>query len=194
MIALADGFFFPGHSCRSAGLLIVRRASSSALCSTSSFESSSCAMSDPGQGGYPIFRPIDPLQMAQAEREFQEAYGRVMQRWARLEQAMFYWFQFVTGLNEAMARAVYYSAKNFRGRHDMLRDSIGPAALSQISQDFIRQALKKALNYNDLRNTITHGEALYDFETTSATFTQYILVQGSDLNPKARENAITIIC
>jgi len=50
--------------------------------------------------------------------QFVRAYGEALLEWARIEQHLFFWFEYVTGLKHMMARAVFYSARNFNGRSE----------------------------------------------------------------------------
>lgn len=62
--------------------------------------------------------------LAQASAEFFHFYGHVMARWASLERAPFYWFAGITGMPEGMARAIFYGARGFGARAEMLEASI----------------------------------------------------------------------
>jgi hypothetical protein len=67
----------------------------------------------------------DKVEMAdeeldRAKREFSIVYGEAMAEWSSLEGQLFYWFQLVTGMNERLGRAIFFSARSFAARADML--------------------------------------------------------------------------
>jgi hypothetical protein len=59
------------------------------------------------------------------------AYGEALLQWSRLEQYLFFWFEFVTGMEHMIARAVFYSARNFNGRSEMLEAALKHAKMSR---------------------------------------------------------------
>jgi hypothetical protein len=114
-----------------------------------------------------------------------------MQRWARLEQAMDYWFQWLAEIPENRARAIFYSAKNFAGRSDILVAVIPYAKPDDEYRAFVRAAIKKARQYNSFRNAVTHGEAIFDTRRGSLTFGQYVLAEGRDSSFEAGASAVS---
>jgi hypothetical protein len=66
----------------------------------------------------------DDSESVNAHDQFHNAYGAVMTAWARVEGCLFYWFMSASGMEEPLARAIYFSAKSFMGRRDMLRAAI----------------------------------------------------------------------
>jgi hypothetical protein len=125
--------------------------------------------------------------MFAAEAVFQLAYGRFMQRWARLEQAMFFWFWWVSALPEGRARAIFYSAKNFAGRGDMLNAALDYAEVAGRYVAFGRQAIKKARQFNSFRNGATHGEAIFDAGTK-----EYVMLEGKHTLPHGADTIVTV--
>jgi hypothetical protein len=79
-----------------------------------------------------------------------------------LESAIFRWFQYSTGMSDPLARAVFYSARNFTGRRDMLIAALPFASLAKSEQAFIRTALKKTREYSAFRNQMAHREPILD--------------------------------
>ena len=132
-------------------------------------------------------RPLLAQEMGVAEAAFQLAYGRFMQRWARLEQAMFFWFWWLSELPERRARGIFYSAKNFAGRADMLEAALACASVSSGYVTFGRQAIKKARQFNSFRNGTTHGEAIYDMRTR-----EYVMLEGKFALPDGIETIVTV--
>ena len=69
---------------------------------------------------------IDTLEEDEetVHQRFVLAYGDALLQWARLEQHLFFWFEIITGMDHMMARAVFYSPRNFNGRSEMLEAAI----------------------------------------------------------------------
>ena len=84
-----------------------------------------------------------------------------MSAWGLLESQLFHWFFYISGINnERMARSIYYSAKSFNARADMLEEVVRVAALNEDHAAFLKTAIKKARRYSAFRNSATHGEPM----------------------------------
>jgi hypothetical protein len=96
-----------------------------------------------------------------ANAEFLFFYGQAMAEWASVERGLFYWFAGITRMKEGMARAIFYGAKGFAARAEML-ESVIPFAEQQSKEEieFIKSALKKAWSFVPFRNAIAHGEPI----------------------------------
>ena len=122
-----------------------------------------------------------------AMQKFYCIYGETMTAWTSLETALFHWFMYSTKMDEAIARAVFYSARNFTGRRDMLIAALPYAPLSELEMEFIKAALKRVRRYAEFRNKAIHREPILDARRESPTWLQMILVEGSSIetNPDA---------
>lgn len=101
------------------------------------------------------------LKTNQAHAEFHHAYGCTMAQWGGIERALYYWFFYITQLTDDMARAIFYSARSFSARADMLQAAIDHSTkLDGGQSDFIKRALKRALGYSGFRNRMAHGEPI----------------------------------
>jgi hypothetical protein len=124
---------------------------------------------------------IPVAAMENASLEFHQAYGTVLAEWANVERALFYWFWMLTGMKDAMARAVFYSGRSFNARADMLSAVIDtlhpPEKIGPMREDlfFIKAGLKKSWSYSGFRNHATHGLPLMNITDDGLSFT---LVQG----------------
>jgi hypothetical protein len=125
--------------------------------------------------------PKQREQMAQANAEFHHAYGIALAQWAKLERVLYYWFGYITKMSDPMARAVFYSARSFGARAEMLECAIDASALPANEVTFIRQALKRAWGYSSFRNSITHGEPIANMKALNGQVqnVEYYIVQGS---------------
>ncbi len=132
-------------------------------------------------------------QLGEATLEFYHFYGHALARWSQLETALYYWFERTTGMQDAMARAIFYGARGFFARAEMLDAAIEHAAtLSPTETAFLREALKKAKSYSSFRNKIAHGEPrLNVVEGTPETKLHYTITQGRN-TPASGEEAISV--
>ncbi len=134
-------------------------------------------------------RESDP-DAIDAHTQFHNAYGGAMAAWARLEGCLFYWFMSASGMNEAPARAIFFSARSFAGRRDMLWAILPFALFDQGAGDVIRAGLNKAQQYSEFRNKLAHREPVVDIRRESPTWAQILLVEGRDAS--GSPDAITI--
>lgn len=126
----------------------------------------------------------DP-QVIEAARQFHLVYGAALAEWSRLEGQLFYWFQLLTGMDEKTARAVFFSARNFNTRADMLEAALKAANPGGPIQYFLEAALKKARAYSGFRNSATHGEPHINLQRGSATLGQFVIIQGRKVSHEA---------
>lgn len=95
----------------------------------------------------------------QAHAEFHHAYGVAMSQWSGVERGLYLWFVHVTQMKEKVARAVFYSARSFNARAEMLQAALEQADhLAPERREFISKALKRAWDYSSFRNRMAHGE------------------------------------
>jgi hypothetical protein len=96
-----------------------------------------------------------------ANAEFMFCYGRAMAEWASVERGLYYWFAGITRMKDGLARAIFYGAKGFSARAEML-ESVIPFAEQQTPEEitFIKEALRKAGQFVGFRNGIAHGEPI----------------------------------
>lgn len=98
------------------------------------------------------------MEFAPDENEFYRAYGQAMNYWGQLEGTLGTIFYRVVGTEEAVAMAVYYSARSFLGRADMLSSVVDHAKTTPDGKAFIRGALKLARGYAEARNAMAHDQ------------------------------------
>jgi hypothetical protein len=120
--------------------------------------------------------------VAKASAEFHLAYGMALSQWALVEAVLYDWFHLTTGMNDKMARSVFYSAKSFAGRAEMLEAALGESTHSTEILDFAKAVIKKARTYSTFRNEITHGEMLLNLKSGDNSSAHYTLVQGKNIH------------
>lgn len=111
---------------------------------------------------------------------FYTQLGKALDAWATLELVLSWWFGYLTGMEGAMARAIFYSANSFSTKRDMLRMALEQAELSWRSFpmpgvpaeslkaapkqniDFLKAAFKKAGQYSGARNSVAHRMTVHN--------------------------------
>jgi hypothetical protein len=121
--------------------------------------------------------------------EFHQAYGKTLAAWSRVEEGLFEWFKRCTGLHEQFARAVFYSARSFAGRRDMLVAAIPFSTCDEKTREGIRLCLKRARTYSEFRNRVTHGHPIFTYMLTPP---QFVFVQGRVLSSPSDDKAATL--
>ncbi|MBR1236169.1 hypothetical protein [Bradyrhizobium sp. AUGA SZCCT0182] len=143
------------------------------------------------------FNIRDEIQQ-RASFEFLHRYGFAMACWARVEQSMYHWFALLTGMPDDMSRSIFYSARGFIARAEMLEAAIGTdKKRTQAQISFIKAAAKKARTYSTFRNTVAHGEPRLNAQTDGSLDdgadvidAHYTLNQGKSLS--STEPPVTI--
>jgi hypothetical protein len=83
-------------------------------------------------------------------------YGEAMLAWSNIEDTLCGWFHYLSGMGEPQARAVFFSARSFAGRADMLSALLSVPAGKPLVTDFVRDVLNKSLGYSQARNQLAH--------------------------------------
>jgi hypothetical protein len=102
---------------------------------------------------------ISQEMLSRATFEFYHFYGHAMASWASLESSLQHWFSHLTGMDHNMGSAIFFGARGFGARADMLDAAIQTCKSKPQAQiEFIKEAVKKARQYSSFRNKIAHGE------------------------------------
>lgn len=110
---------------------------------------------------------------------FYQELGETMAAWSAVEDGLFEWFKLCTGMEERLARAIFYAARSFEGRRDMLTAVIPFSPCNEKTRTGIRLCLKRAGQYVAFRNRISHGHIIY---TYVAAIPQHVLAEGRTLS------------
>lgn len=125
---------------------------------------------------------LDAKEVMEAADAFHLSYGHTMAAWGILESHLFSWFHYVSGIeNENMARTIYYSAKSFLARMDMLSAALRASQLKTDQIAFLKGAIKTARIYSEFRNSATHGEPLPSIEDLKRPLIRFVLAQGKHM-------------
>jgi hypothetical protein len=124
--------------------------------------------------------------LATALAEFQQFFGHSMQQWSKLERSLCDWFQHITGMKDSMARAIFYSARGFMARIEMLESAIEHTdRLSPHELEFLTAAIKKSSQYAGFRNKIVHGEPRPHYNIAEH-LASYEIVDGADVTGQGK--------
>jgi len=110
---------------------------------------------------------------------FYAQLGKALDAWATLELVLSWWFGYLTGMHEAMARTIFYSANSYSTKRDMLRGALEtaqsswrPSALPNRPYtplavappdvtSFLALAFKVAGQYSNARNSVAHRMTVF---------------------------------
>lgn len=125
-----------------------------------------------------------------AKDRFYMQYGKAMAAWADLEEALCYWFRQSIepkGKGNVNAEGIFYSARSFNGRADMLKAASQSRLLTAEQRAFVRKAIKKASDYNKFRAKLAHRMTIQKrgFGPEEDGFALY---EGDDTSGRNKEN------
>ena len=134
------------------------------------------------------YSPAVPLS-----NDFIVAYGEAMLEWSYVENRLYRWFSNLTGMSDAVARGVFFSARSFAARSEMLSAVVATApfkgATAALGKEFIGEAVIKATGYTPTRNAMAHGLVMRHITPTG---TKDILVQGKVADHLQSSTGLTI--
>jgi hypothetical protein len=117
-----------------------------------------------------------PQLILSDRNEFYKDVGRVVAAWADIESVLFAWFGRLTNTDKDMAAAIYYSARSFQGRLDMLDATVRVAEMEFSAREFLKTALRIARQYSVFRNAVVHGVPEHVVNKTSRYFGQHVIM------------------
>jgi hypothetical protein len=115
--------------------------------------------------------------------QFYKALGSAQAAWSAMEDGLFEWFKQCTGMQTQLARAVFYSARSFDGRRDMLLAAIPFSPCDEKTRTGIRLCVKRARKYAEFRNRFSHGHLVY----LDREIPQHMLAEGRSLDSPLHE-------
>ena len=118
--------------------------------------------------------PFDAKAYMRDLTDFRADYGTLMETWGKLEDALFYWFLWMTNIDKPLARAIYFSTRTFTARRDLLRSVLPLSKLDEPTKEFVREGVKKAGQFSSFRNRAVHGVPRWN-KTTN----QHVLADGA---------------
>jgi hypothetical protein len=135
---------------------------------------------------------VSAEQMGVATGELFHYFGLFMTRWAQLETTLYYWFGRVTTMPEGMSRAIFYGARGFAARAEMLEAAIEHATVLKPEETAVlKEGVKKARQYSTFRNKVAHGEPRLNVKDLNNPQIHYTITQGKN-TPNEKEEVITL--
>jgi len=104
-------------------------------------------------GGFSV---MAGYRVEDVDGEFYRAYGRAMASWSELERGLGTILVRVTGLSPKMAGAIFYSARSFQGRAEMVQACIPFAKTTPAGKAFLTGLVNRAGGYAKTRNALAH--------------------------------------
>ncbi|RWD62318.1 MAG: hypothetical protein EOS36_15460 [Mesorhizobium sp.] len=83
-------------------------------------------------------------------------YGQAMLNWSNVEDCLCEWFHYLSGMKYPQARAVFFSARGFAARADMLSALLDFPDEKRFVLEFVRDSLNKSIGYSQVRNRLAH--------------------------------------
>jgi hypothetical protein len=121
-----------------------------------------------------------------ALRDFHLSYAPAMQQWSLLERSLCDWFQHASAMQYTMANAIFYSARGFTARIEMLEAAIEHStALTLFQTEFLKEAAKKARQFTGFRNKVTHGQPVPHYVAGNPPQVFYTIAQRGDVSEPA---------
>lgn len=108
------------------------------------------------------------IDLNEVDANFYLPYGRAMGAWAQLEQSLGLIFMRLVELDWARAEAVYYSARSFQGRAEMVQACIQFARIIPAGKIFLSRSVGLASNYAQARNRLAHDPHILKIEEDDA--------------------------
>lgn len=128
--------------------------------------------------------------LSEASDEFSRIFGNALMLWAYIEQQFFAWFLYITELDPALGRAIYYSFNGFDGRANMLGSVISVTSATEAEKAFLTAAVKKAKKFAQFRNGLAHGQPALDVR--SAPKFQFQFANNRHEYPRSVDEGTTI--
>lgn len=98
-------------------------------------------------------KPDDPVAI-----RMHTQLGRALSAWAEVEYHLSLWFALATGISDhGMAHNVFFSARSFSGKADLLYAALIQPHTERPWADFLREAVRHAERWSDSRNLMAHG-------------------------------------
>jgi hypothetical protein len=104
-------------------------------------------------------------------------YGSAMLAWQIVESELATLFSKLTKIPPDMAVQIFYSARSFKGRIDIVKAALVPCKIPTEIKSFAFKLISKSKQYSDYRNKFAHDQPLLHQSGHPATF-EVIVVDG----------------
>lgn len=99
---------------------------------------------------------MPPLDFGVDQKAFYHAYGAAMGQWSQIEYTLGNYFIHITGMDERLGRKVFFSARSFLGRIEMLEAAILFAKVVPSGREFLTGSILKVRKWASARNILAH--------------------------------------
>jgi len=115
-------------------------------------------------------RRLPPRKLKAKDDEFHRALGNAVVEWGAVENMLYCWFWDLSEIkNGEVARSIFYSARSFLGRFEMLQALLSAPIVARAQSakkvEFIKRAALVAKRWSGQRNTIAHGFSAQNWNT-----------------------------
>lgn len=102
--------------------------------------------------------PDDPTDNEKTYDALTMAFGDALAQWAAIEAVLGLYFRKIALLpTNEMATAIFFSARSFSGRAEMLDAALQHTGAPSAYKAWVEDLLAKAIKYNSCRNHLAHG-------------------------------------
>lgn len=110
----------------------------------------------------------DGFSFKESERDFYNAYGLTLGMWASVERSLGKLFAKMTRLDQKLAFAIFYSAKSFRARADMVQSCVPLVKVLPFGRRFLARLVNRTKTYSEGRNSLAHDQHILVLEPKGA--------------------------
>lgn len=129
----------------------------------------------------------------EVEANLYETLGKAMSEWSGVEGSLLSLFQIHTSMPHALARRVFFSARSFNGRADMLSAAAVGSDQSDDLKDYTKAVITKARQYSAFRNALAHGHAAVIPRWAGTAYdNQGVILEERESGPPQEGRAITV--
>jgi hypothetical protein len=133
-----------------------------------------------------FYAPYD--EAPDAYDELFREIGETVTEWSRLENALLDLFQVLTAMPHRLARRIFFSARSFNGRADLLRAAAAATEAKPEFVNFTRAVITRALQYSAFRNALAHGSPIVVPPIDCPYDNQAVIVEERDFwNPHSEK-------
>ena len=129
------------------------------------------------------------------EIEFKIKYAETSLVWQAIEGQLCTLFVAISDIHPTLGRAIFYSARSFLGRYDMLSSALDVTIITnEHYKEIAQKILKRIKTYSGSRNRLAHGEFLHISIKESKYYGSTIILEPSQpwvLDPP--ENSVTTL-
>lgn len=130
---------------------------------------------------------------AEVQARLYQTLGKAMAGWAGVEGTLLALFEMLTDMPHKLARRIFFSARSFNGRADMLSAAAVASDKPDDLRDYAKAVLTKARQYSAFRNALAHGHPAVIPRWAGTPYdNQGVLLEERNSGPPGEGDAITV--